>query len=83
METIEERVKNVQSKITELKSAKIRMEGEKEVYKKELKAMGFSSLKEAINKQIELENEQKKLTEELNVLLTNLEKELGINEQKV
>jgi hypothetical protein len=80
METIEERVKNVQSKITELKSAKIRMEGEKEVYKKELKAMGFSSLKEAINKQIELENEQKKLTEELNVLLTNLEKELGINE---
>lgn len=80
METIEERVKNVQSKITELKSAKIRMEGEKEVYKKELKAMGFSSLKEAINKQIELENEQKKLSEELNTLLTNLEKELGINE---
>lgn len=37
MGTIEERVKNVQSKITELKSAKTRMEGEKEVYKKNCK----------------------------------------------
>ena len=80
MGTVEERVKNVQSKITELKSAKTRMEGEKEVYKKELQSMGFASLKEAINKQIELEKEQQKLSEELNALLTNLEKELDINE---
>lgn len=42
--------------------------------------MGFASLKEALNKQIELEKEQQKLSEELNTLLTNLEKELGINE---
>ena len=50
METLENRYNKLKEQFDKLNSEKTKMEGEKEVYKKELKAMGFASLKEALNK---------------------------------
>lgn len=80
METLENRYNKLKEHFDKLNSEKTKMEGEKEVYKKELKAMGFASLKEAINKKDELEAEQKKLEKEVEQLLIKLEHEVGINQ---
>lgn len=80
METLENRYNKLKEHFDKLNSEKTKMEGEKEVYKKELKAMGFASLKEAINKKEELEAEQKKLEQELEQLLIKLEHEVGLNQ---
>lgn len=80
METLENRYNKLKEHFDKLNSEKTKMEGEKEVYKKELKAMGFASLKEALNKKEELEAEQKKLEQELEQLLIKLEHEVGINQ---
>ena len=80
METLENRYNKLKEQFDKLNSEKTKMEGEKEVYKKELKAMGFASLKEAINKKEELEAEQKKLQQELEQLLIKLEHEVGLNQ---
>ena len=80
VETLENRYNKLKEQFDKLNSEKTKMEGEKEVYKKELKAMGFASLKEAINKKEELEAEQKKLEQELEQLLIKLEHEVGINQ---
>lgn len=80
METLENRYNKLKEHFDKLNSEKTKMEGEKEVYKKELKAMGFASLKEALNKKEELEAEQKKLEQELEQLLIKLEHEVGLNQ---
>lgn len=80
METLENRYNKLKEQFDKLNSEKTKMEGEKEVYKKELKAMGFASLKEAINKKEELEAEQKKLEQELEQLLIKLEHKVGLNQ---
>lgn len=80
METLENRYNKLKEHFDKLNSEKTKMEGEKEVYKKELKAMGFASLKEALNKKEELEVEQKKLEKEVEQLLIKLEHEVGINQ---
>lgn len=80
METLENRYNKLKEHFDKLNSEKTKMEGEKEVYKKELKAMGFASLKEAINKKEELEAEQKKLEKEVEQLLIKLEHEVGLNQ---
>ena len=80
METLANRYNKLKEHFDKLNSEKTKMEGEKEVYKKELKAMGFASLKEAINKKEELEAEQKKLEQELEQLLIKLEHEVGLNQ---
>ena len=80
MGTLENRYNKLKEHFDKLNSEKTKMEGEKEVYKKELKAMGFASLKEALNKKEELEVEQKKLEKEVAQLLIKLEHEIGINQ---
>jgi len=64
-----EKFEDLKREIKQRESKKIRLEGELETYKKELKSMGFSDLSEAVE-------EMEKLSKRINRMESNLKDEL-------